>query len=187
MNIQEPEEQFEDISIEPEEEGASSFKPKTEASLKEQLKACEKERKEFLDGWQRVKADFVNAKKKNEERSKEMVEYGREDVLDQMFPVLDSFNMAFKDKEAWQKVDENWRKGVEYIHNQLLSVFESFDVEELDPTGEAFDPQIHTSVESIPTEEEPKDSRVSEVVQKGYRRGEKIIRSPKVKVFYYKK
>jgi molecular chaperone GrpE len=174
----------EEIVFEEDNENVSSFTT-SDKKLKEKLKECEKERKEYLDGWQRSRAEFANLKKKSEEERLKQRVFGREEVLEEMFRALDSFEMAFRG-EAWEKVDSNWRTGVEYIYSQMLSSLESFGVTQIDPIGEKFDPNTHTSVESVATDDEKKDEIISDVIQKGYRSNDRIIRSPKVKVFNYK-
>lgn len=172
-----------DIVFEPEEE--SGFKGKSQKKLRKELKECEAEKKEYLDGWQRARADFSNLKKKLETETKKSRKNGQESVVTEILPVLDSFEMAFNG-EAWDKVDSKWRQGVEYIYSQLLSALENFDVKQINPEGDVFDPEIHTSVESIETDEEKEDGYISEVVQKGYIMEGRIVRSPKVKVFVFK-
>jgi molecular chaperone GrpE len=95
---------------------------------------------------------------------------------------VDSFDMAFANKESWEKADENWRRGVEYIYSQLLGTLEQNGLKQLAPIGETFDPNVHTSVESMPVEKEEDENKILEVVQKGYMLNGSLIRSPKVKV-----
>ena len=108
-----------EIIIEEEVLGEESHKDKIK-SLREKLKACEAEKKEYLDGWQRAKADTINSKKEWEASRSGLMNLGSEAVVEDLLPVLDSFEMAFKNKEKWEAVDENWRTGVEYIYNQLI-------------------------------------------------------------------
>jgi len=154
--------------------------------LREKLKICEKEKKEYLDGWQRMRADFANIKKEEEARRGDMIKFAAEGLVDDLIPVLDSFSMAFGNKEAWEKVDTNWRKGVEYIYAQMYSVLESRGLTEIGKIGEKVDPRMHVAIEEItPTSEKDTDT-VSEVVQKGYRLHSKVIRPAKVKIFGHK-
>ncbi len=156
------------------------------ADLREKLKKALTEKQEYLDGWQRMKADFVNARKREEETRKEVVKYATEDLIMQMMPVLDSFTMAFANKEAWEKVDKNWRVGVEYIHAQLMGVLQQNGFAEFDPQGEGFDPVKHNAVEIVPVTDKAQDHKVLEVIQKGYTLNGKIIRPARVKIGDYK-
>ncbi len=168
--------QFEDIE-DTENPGAALKK------LREKLHKCEGEKKEYLDGWQRMRADFANARKDDDTRRGEMIKFASEGLVEDMLPVLDSFSRAFGNKEAWKKVDANWRKGVEYIHAQILSVLESRGLAEIGVVGEKFDPRNHIATEVVVTEDTAKEDTVSEVVQKGYRLHSKVIRPAKVKAF----
>lgn len=157
------------------------------AKLREKLKIAESEKQEYLNGWQRAKADYINSRKKDEETNRELAKYATEDVLLDIIPVLDSFDMAFGNKEAWEKISLDWRKGVEYIYSQLLSVLGSRGLKQNIPIGEIFDPMKHEAVETIDTENESEDQKIVAVVQKGYSLGDRVIRAAKVKIALYKK
>src|SRR3989338_4076705 len=98
-----------DDSVVAEENAALAVK-----KLREKLKICEQERQEYLSGWQRAKADLINARKRDEEGMRELAKFANEGLIVELIPVLDSFEMAMKNKEAWDKVEKNWRVGVEY-------------------------------------------------------------------------
>ncbi len=149
--------------------------------LREKLRKCEVEKKEYLDGWQRMRADFTNARKDEEARRGELIKFASEGLVEDLLPVLDSFGMAFANKEAWEKIDANWRKGVEYIHSQMLSVLESRGLTEIGAVGEKVDPRLHIAVEGIPVDDVSKVDTVIEVMQKGYRLHSKVIRPANVK------
>ncbi|MEK7148662.1 MAG: nucleotide exchange factor GrpE [Patescibacteria group bacterium] len=154
--------------------------------LREKLKTCEKEKKEYLDGWQRMRADFANVKKDEETRRGEMIKFAAEGLVDDLIPVLDSFTMAFANKEAWEKVDANWRKGVEYIYAQMYSVLESRGLTEIGKVGEQVDPRTHVAIEEVLATKDEEIGTVSEIIQKGYRLHSKVIRPAKVKAFGHK-
>lgn len=155
--------------------------------LRERLRACEAEKKEYLDGWQRMRADFANARKEEDLRRGELVKFASEGLVEDVLPVLDSFTIAFGNKEAWGKVDENWRKGVEYIYAQLFSILEARGLSEIGMVGEKLDPRLHLVMETVETDDPSKGDTVSEVIQKGYRLHNKVIRPSKVKSFGYTK
>lgn len=156
-------------------------------SLQKKLKECQKERQEFLDGWQRSQADSINIKKRAEEDKKNISSYATEEILQDLFPVLDAFDMVFKDKEALSKVDPNWVKGVEYILIQFNSVFSNRNIESFEPLNEKFNQDEHNSIELINTDDKEEDDVVLEVVQKGYKIGSKVVRPATVKVGSYTK
>lgn len=139
--------------------------------LRERLKKAVTEKQEYLDGWQRSKADFVNYKKDEEKRRGEIVKFVREDVITEILPILDSFNMA--------KESPIWQDGIEQIFKQFISVLKKNGLKEIDPLNEDFDPNFHEAVETVEGEE---NGKIVEVLQKGYLLNNKIIRPAKVKV-----
>lgn len=155
--------------------------------LKEIIKELEKKNAELLDGWQRDKADFVNARRQDEENQKKFVVFAKEDIITELLQTLDSFESAFKNKEAWEKVDENWRRGVEYIHTQLSNALSQHGLSVVNPLGEKFDHNRDEAVENVTVENEDDDGKILEVVSSGYKLHDKLIRAPKVKVGEYKK
>lgn len=155
--------------------------------IQEKLRLCQKERQEFLDGWQRAQADSINIKKRAEDEKKNIVSYATEEILQELFPVLDAFDMVFKDSDALEKVDPNWVKGVEYILVQFNSVFNNRNIESFSPLNEKFNQDEHNSIELIETDDKKKDHVVLEVVQKGYKIGDKVVRPATVKVGSYTK
>jgi len=155
--------------------------------LKEKIKNLEKENQEYMDGWQRERADFINYKKRVENEKIEVVKYANEGLLEEITQVLDSFEMAFSNKEAWEKVDKNWRVGVEYIHTQLLKILDENNFSAMNPLGEKFDPKFHIAVEHITTDDEKKDGVITEVKKKGYILNDRVMKAAQVVVAEYKK
>jgi molecular chaperone GrpE len=150
--------------------------------LREKLKKAVEEKQEYLTGWQKAKAEFINARKRDDEERKEFIKYTNEGMISELIPVLDSFTMAMGNKEVWEKVDKNWRMGVEYIANQLKKTLEDYGLKEIDPIGQKFDPMRDEAIE---------DGKASDiittVVQKGYSLNGKALKAPKVKVGEVKK
>ena len=176
-----------EISIEPEEEFVDGFgrSPK-EKKLKEEIKKCQKEKQEYLEGWQRSKADLINKKKEFEEDKKRLVRLANKGLIHDLAGVLDSFSIAFSNKDSWEKVDEGWRKGIEYIHSQFIQVLKDYNLQEIDPKGEEFDPENHESLELVSTDKEEEDGLVESVIRKGYELEGVTIRPAHVRVYRYK-
>lgn len=154
--------------------------------LREKLKKAIAEKQEYLDGWQRAKADLVNARKRDEEEKRDFVKFANEGLVNDIIPALDSFDMAFANKETWEKVDKNWRVGVEYIYSQLIAALQNNGVSVVDPLGQPFDPNRDNSVELVSVEKKEEDGKVVTVLQKAYILNGKIIRPSRVKVGEYK-
>ncbi len=164
--------------------GGGEITPKDQIKrLREKLHDSSVEKQQYLDGWQRLKADFANHKKREEESKGEFIKFAREGLITDLLPTLESFHMAFANKEAWGKVDPSWRTGVEYIHTQLTQALASHGLTTVDPIGEQFNPNEQTSIGTIPATDPAMDHKVAEVVQLGYKLSGKLIRSPRVKIF----
>lgn len=152
-----------------------------EAKIEEisELEKVKAERDEYLAGWQRAKADLINFKKQNEAMMKEFRTMANEGLIEELLPVLQSFEMAFANKEAWEKADKNWRMGVEHIYNQLHSVLEQNGIKEILPLGAKFDPNLHEAVTFEKVEKE-EPGTILKVIEKGYTLGSKILKPAKV-------
>jgi molecular chaperone GrpE len=151
--------------------------------LRDELKACHSERSEYLAGWQRAKADYLNLKKDHETSRHEIGKWAKEGVLTDLFTIADSFELAFGNKEAWEQAPENWRKGIEYIYNQLQTIFRDHGVEEISPkVGDKFNHAEQEPIGTIETKEESEDDDIAEVIKKGYKLHGKIVRPASVKV-----
>lgn len=152
--------------------------------LRDRIKELEREKREYLEGWQRLKADFANYKRRESDERGEYIKFAREGLITELLPVLESFQLAFRDTQTWEKVDKNWRTGVEYIHAQLAGILRESGLEEVRPEpGTAFDPNIHTSIGTIATDDPKRYDTIADVVQSGYRLNGKLIRSPRVHVY----
>jgi molecular chaperone GrpE len=171
-----------DDSVVAEESAAETIK-----KLREKLKKAQTDAQEHLTGWQRAKADFVNARKRDEAERAEFVKFANERLIDGLIPVLDSFELAMGNREAWEKADKNWRIGVEYICNQLRKVLADAGLTEIDPTGKQFDPARDEAAEYVSVDDESKNHAIIAVIQKGYALNGRQMRPAKVKVGEWKK
>ncbi len=151
-------------------------------ALKQALEKVTSERDEYLNGWQRAKADFANAKKRADESLVEYRKLATEGLVEELIPVLQSFEMAFANKDAWEKADKSWRAGVEYIHSQLKSILEQNGLKEVNPLGEDFNPNRDEAIEFVPVTDPAQGNKIVGVITKGYSLNGKDIRAPKVKV-----
>ena len=151
--------------------------------LREEVKKLRTERDEYLVGWQRAKADYVNLQRDSLQKIAGAKNIGKEDLLESLMPALDSFDMAISNKESWEKVDPNWRVGIEYIYNNITTALENSGITKIGNVGEAFDPSLHEGIETLPTDDENLDHTIAMVIQSGYKIGDRVIRPARVKVF----
>ena len=169
-------------NAEPKKAGFGKSESETVADLKQKLALCLKEKQEYLDGWQRAKADLINARRRDDEERRDFIKFANEHLVEGLIPVLDSFELAMANREAWEKADKNWRIGVEYIYSQLKKVLEGEGLIELNPLGEKWSDTAHEAVEFVLVSDETKHHTILSVVQKGYSLSGKILKPPKVKV-----
>jgi len=181
-NIENPEEEI----VMEDGEGNTATQKDVLKNLREKLKKALEEKQDYLDKWQRAQAEFINARKRDQDAKQEFLKFAKEDVLSELVPVLESFEMAQSNKESWEKVDQNWRKGVEYIHSQLVKVLENHGLSIIDSTGQTFDPTRDEAISYEPVNDPKLDHTVVEVIQKGYGLGGKILKAPRVKVGEHK-
>ncbi|NOY35779.1 MAG: nucleotide exchange factor GrpE [bacterium] len=173
--------QIDDIVFE--EEGASAgFELK---KLREKLKECQRQKDEYLAGWQRAKADLVNARNEEEKRSEEFRKYAELSLIEDILPVVDGFENAFKE-ESWKKVDKAWQNGIKYLYNQFISVLKEHNLEPIDAVGKKFNPEEHEAFAEVSVDDEKDDGIVIEELRKGYKMRGKVVRPAQVKVGKYK-
>jgi molecular chaperone GrpE len=125
---------------------------------------------------QQVQADFENYKKQMLRRQTEHLERATEGLVEQLLPVLDSFELALG---ALVDADDNVRKGVELVYAELLGVLEKAGVERIDAAGKPFDPTEHEAVMHEDGDGEPV---VSDILRTGYRLKGRVLRPAMVKV-----
>lgn len=147
-----------------------------ETSEKEKLKAdLEKEKDKFL----RLFAEFENYKRRTSKERVELFKTAGQDVISSMLPVLDDFDRAIN--EIKKAKDKELLKGVELIHNKFRETLRAKGLEQMEvKEGDAFDAEVHEAITQIPAPSEKLKGKVVDVVEKGYKMGDRIIRYPKV-------
>jgi len=184
----EAKENFEDlIFVDSTEDGEALPTKDVVKKLREDLKVCRKEKEEYLTGWQRAKADYVNLQKELDLARINVSILTKEKMVMKLLPALDSFEMAFSNKEHWEKIDKDWQDGITSIYQQLISGLDNSGIEKIDKSEVPFDPNIHQSISIVETDDETKDHTVEKIIQVGYRIGERVIRPAKVTIFEFHK
>ena len=146
--------------------------------LRERIKTLEKEKQEYLDGWQRMKADVVNRDRAAAEERARVGDIVREKILEDLLPVLDAFDAAFTGA-AWEKVDANWRIGIEYIHTQFQKVLDDNGVKSFGTIGDTFDPIKHDVADGVISEGDGAIT-VTKVLRKGYEIQGRVVRPARI-------
>ncbi len=152
---------------------------------KDKLQICQKERQEYLDGWQRAKADYLNSKRRAEtEREQDSVRYATR-FITSLLPLCDSFDLAVQTLTQQTDTNSEWRIGIEQVYNQLQSVLKTYHVEVLEPVGVAFDPHFHEAVSETLVTNPDQHHIIQSVLQQGYGINDTLIRPAKVVVGRY--
>lgn len=147
-----------------------------EEIIEENLKEETDENDLLKESFARLQADFVNYKRRTEQEKSDYLDLGVSKVIIDILPIVDNFERALEVKE-----DSKFYEGVEMIYTQIKGLLDKNGVEEIESLNEKFDPNIHHAV--FVEEVDGLDSDiVTEVLQKGYRLGEKVLRPAMVKV-----
>lgn len=139
---------------------------------------CEEKLKEAEDKYLRAYADFENIKKRLEKEKYTAIDYASEKFAKDLLPVIDALEMAVKieDKEQFDKVKE----GIQLTLNNLLDAFGKHDIKPVEHDA-GFDPNMHEAVMQV-SEEDKEDNAVVQVLQKGYKYKERILRPSLVSI-----
>ena len=154
--------------------------------IKEKLKVCEKEKQEYLQGWQRERADSANEKKRHKEELEKAIQRATEEILQRILPAVDSFDMAMQDK-SFEGLEEKWKAGIEYIYKQLQDALSGMRVTSFAKEGDKFDLNLHHAAKTESTDKEEKDGVIKAVLSKGYKYKDRVIRVAQVVVYKYDK
>lgn len=175
---QELKEEIEDESQEPQ-EAQEELSAEDITLLKVKCEKSEKEAAEFKDRLLRLQADFENYKKRTQKEKQSLITYASESLLTELLPALDSFDRALE-----VEVDENTKalyEGMQMVYTQLTEVLKNNGLEEIECLNEKFDHNCHHAVVQQESEEHDEDT-VIEVLGKGYRYKDKVIRPSMVMV-----
>jgi len=142
--------------------------------LKKELEQVKKEKQEYLDGWQRAKADYVNAAKRFEEDRLQAVNLGKLAVFKSFITPMDTLERARQASE----IPETFQG----IAKQLEDAAKTHGLAQFGEVGDKFDPMLHEALGQEPTDSKDKDDTIALVFEKGWKVGEMVIRPAKVRV-----
>lgn len=169
-----------DIDFEPEDElGAGALTAKLQ-KLRDELEKAKTERQEYLDGWQRCKADSVNARKEALAAAERAGKRALEAFIESLIPALDGFDAAAA-AEAWATMDDGWKSGMEHIRDSLIDVLRGAGVERFGKIGDAFDPALHEAVQEMP-DAAGEPHTIVRIFRFGYRTKERVVRPAQVAI-----
>lgn len=145
--------------------------------LEEMLQLAERKAQEHYDAWMYAKAEGENIRRRAMEDVEKARKYALEKFSGELLAVKDSLEAAINVENATL---ESYRDGVELTLKQLSSVFEKFNLAEINPLGEKFDPNRHQAISAVESDAEP--NTVTTVLQKGYMLNERVLRPALVMV-----
>ena len=144
------------------------------------LTQIESERDEYLETLRRVQAEFENYRKRVIKEQTALVDRATSGLVEQLLPVLDSFELASKNLDSAGSDDiESVRKGVELVYAELLGVLEKAGLSRIEAEGKPFDPNVHEAVMQEDGDGEPV---VTDVLRTGYTLKGRVLRPAMVKV-----
>jgi molecular chaperone GrpE len=136
--------------------------------------------KEYLEGWQRSRAELVNFRKRVAEQQSAYSQQALKQVIEPLLSLADNLRTMLAHQPAELK-DHPWVTGVAHIARQMDQVLAEYGVTLIGETGSEFDPTLHEAIEHVDSAEHP-SGQVVAVVQAGYRLGDDVIRPARVKV-----
>jgi molecular chaperone GrpE len=145
--------------------------------LQEQLQIAERKAQEHYDAWMYAKAEGENIRRRAMDDVDKARKYALEKFSAELLAVKDSLEAALNVENASV---ESYKNGVELTLKQLSAVFEKFNLAELNPIGEKFDPNKHQAIGAVDSDAEP--NTVASVLQKGYMLNERVLRPALVMV-----
>jgi molecular chaperone GrpE len=153
-------------------------RPVEEPTLEERVAALEAERDERLDDLKRLAADFENYRKRVARDQESLVARAHERLVKELLPVLDDLERALAAAEEHEEA--KLEEGVQLVHRELAAALEREGLAEIETNGH-FDPHVHEALLSQPSGDQA-EGTIIEVVQKGYKLGDRVVRPARVVV-----
>lgn len=141
------------------------------ADIEQRLQQAEQAAREHQEAWLRARAESDNIRKRSQTEVANAHKFAVESFAGELLPVKDSLEAALASENASA---ESMRAGVELTLRQLKAVFEKFNLKEIEPVGEKFDPNRHQAISTVEADAEP--NTVMQVLQKGYLLHDRVVR-----------
>ena len=167
-----------EVSEEPSEQIPSDAM--TVEEFQTEIEALRAQADEYLDGWQRSRAEFANYKKRTEREKEEMHAQVTGKILTHYLDIIDDLERALRD-QPMESGSNAWAEGINLIYIKLKAILESEGIEPIAADGITFDPNFHEAI-SYEENDDHQDGQVIEVVQRGYKLGDHVLRPAMVRV-----
>jgi molecular chaperone GrpE len=149
-------------------------------ALRQELAEARAKEAEYLDGWQRARAELANARKRFQREQEQVYTNARGDVLARLLPIVDDLERAFETLPH-NLSGLTWIAGILLIQRKLQLLLEQEGVEVIDVVGQQFEPAMHQAITYEPSDTVPEGHIITEL-QKGYKLGERVLRPSMVRV-----
>jgi molecular chaperone GrpE len=149
-------------------------------TLKAELDEWKNKANEYLDGWQRSRAEFANYKKRVEREQAQAYQNAAGSIFKRYLDVLDDLDRALKNRPN-EGDGADWAAGIEIIYHKFLNILESEGVKTMQAEGQEFDPNLHEAISHEEVEGVP-GGQIIEVVKQGYLLSDRVLRPAGVRV-----
>ncbi len=149
--------------------------------LKNNLEKARKKEQENFESWQRERADFINYKKRIEREQARNGQNYKAELLKKYLVIMDDLDLAIRNKPQNHPEDNSWTEGIELIARKFHSILENEGLEKMECEGSVFDPNLHQAI-SYEEHADVESGKIIEVIQSGYKLGDRVIRPALVRV-----
>jgi molecular chaperone GrpE len=150
------------------------------AGLRQELENAQARQAEYLDGWQRARAELANARKRFQREQEQAYGSARADVLVRLLPILDDYQRALENVPE-EAAAAPWIEGIRLIERKFQQLLEQEGVTAIEDAGDEFDPFLHQAVTHEPSDNVPAGHIIS-ALRTGYRLGDQVLRPSMVRV-----
>ena len=148
--------------------------------LEEEIRTLTEENKTLVEKIKLTQADLINYRKRKDEETANIIKYSNQDIIKDLLPTIDNFERALENKEVSEKI-QKYLAGFKMIYDNLKSILKNYGVEEINRVGEVFDPNLEQAL-LTECQEDKDDDVVLEVLLKGYKLKDRVIRPASVKI-----
>jgi molecular chaperone GrpE len=149
-------------------------------ALREEINLLQQQTSEYLDGWQRERAEFANYKKRKDRESQQLRDSITANIIRKYLEIVDDLERALQNQPQ-DGEGASWAEGIELVYRKFLATLESEGVTAMQVAGTDFDPNLHEAISQEPSEEY-ESGKVVEVLRNGYMIGERVLRPASVRI-----
>lgn len=169
-----------EVEVPAEEADQEGMEPTEIEALRAEIEQLKQQSQEYLDGWQRERAEFANYKKRIEKENQQLRSSISGNIIRKYLEIIDDLERALQNKPQ-DGEGATWSEGIELVYRKFLSALEAEGVVPMKAEGEHFDPNLHEAISQEPNDEF-ESGQVIEVLRNGYLIGERVLRPASVRI-----